>query len=63
MSELGNYLGKSTDGGGVVIEPREFREDESVSSLETDYEYAFTDVTDGWKVKYTTSAWEGYVEL
>ena len=60
VSELGNVLGKSAGDSlqdesktlQVTVERENSLEDDSVSSVETDYEYALTDITtDGWKVE------------
>ena len=60
VSELGNVLGKSGPEDlqdksktlQVAVERDHSLEDDSVSSVETEYEYALTDITtDGWKVK------------
>ena len=60
VSELGNVLGKSGPEDlqdesktlHVAAERDHSLQDDSVSSVETDYEYALTDIaTDGWKVE------------
>ncbi len=63
VSELGSLLGGKCGAGdaatgaalheaaATAADREASLEDESVSSIETDYEYALTDITDGWKVK------------